>query len=664
VSMKPRYPVIRPKVVDLFCGAGGLSLGFEQAGFDVVLGVDQDGHHVATHERNFPYGVSHCGSVVDLTGDSIRTLIGDQEIDVVIGGPPCQGFSHMGLRDASDSRNELVSHFMRLVIELNPKAFLMENVPGLLSGGTRKVLDDVIELAEANHYKVTKPVRVLSAADFGVPQKRRRLFILGLRSDIDGVIEYPGGVCDGQPMRPTIMEAIEDLPEIEAEERLFFEGHTKYRKKPKSAYGKIARGLLCDPSDLSRPRHWDSQTCTGCLRVKHAESSIELYNATPPGEIVPGHKLPRLAPDGVAPTLRAGSDSTHGSYTAPRPIHPIYPRCITSREAARIHGFPDWFAFYPLKWHAYRQIGNAVCPPVARALGASILDALKIKRTSRQPKALLLNDRFVLPDERPRTLKRIPVLEEFPKVINALFSKAFCQSKNRLLKPKFTFADVQQAIEATDSKLHWSRKDTFLQEIARSRAVNRILSSIHSAGYSIRLNGNSEYIGEFVPIGTPGTLEDRNSINVRIDEIHNAVNLHIAPVLLNGDPEAVQCVLKNSAVRKSIWGSGRQSVVISGEWQKQKLRVNRAMDYPLEIRTTGTSGKKSALIGCRTAAAITKSRVGQVAKRHECDDVVAFVSATSKHFVAIRYEECLAHAIEVSRVAFEMVGPKLGKMNG
>src|SRR6185437_14122619 len=101
-----------------------------------------------------------------------------------------------------------------------------------------------------------------------------------------------------------------------------------------------------------------------------------VYAATLPGHTVPGHKLPKLHPEGISSTLRAGSDSTHGSYTAPRPIHPYRPRCITAREAARLHGFPDWFAFYPTKWHAYRQIGNAVCPPVARAVGFSILAAL------------------------------------------------------------------------------------------------------------------------------------------------------------------------------------------------------------------------------------------------------------------------------------------------
>lgn len=655
MSMEPRYPVVRPKVVDFFCGAGGLSLGFEQAGFDIVLGVDQDGHHVATHERNFPYGASFCGSVVDLTGDAVRKLAGCHDIDVVIGGPPCQGFSHMGLRDLNDSRNELVSHFMRLVIELSPKAFLMENVPGLVSGKTRQILDDVIALAESNGYKITRPVEVLSATDFGVPQKRRRLFLLGLRCDIDGIIEYPLGISNGQPKRPTIMEAIEDLPDVEAEDRLFVEGETKYRKKPKSEYAKVARGIMRDPSDLSRPRKWDVETCTGCLRVKHSESSVELYRATPPGEIVPGHKLPRLDPEGVSPTLRAGSDSTHGSYTAPRPVHPIHPRCITAREAARIHGFPDWFAFYPLKWHAYRQIGNSVCPPVARALGATILDAIQVRRTSKPPKSLLLGNEFVLPDERPRTLKRIPILEEIPKVVDHLFDNAFNRRTKQLVKSRFTFGDVKRAIESTGSKLHWAREDTFLQEIARSRAVNRILSSIHSKGFSIKLERKNDYIGEFVPLGTPGTLEDRESINVRIDEIHNAVNLHITPVLLNGSAEAVQCVLANQTMRKKVWGDAKTRVEIRSFNHGGPIQSNRTTVYPINIRNSKAT-KIAALIVCRTATAITKSRITQVAKSHECDEVVAFVSATTKHFVAIRYDNCLSHVTEVNRIAFEMVG--------
>lgn len=119
----------RPVAIDLFCGAGGMSLGMERAGFDIALAIDYDGYHVATHERNFPYGQVKCASVQDLDGKTIRHLSGcTGEIDLVFGGPPCQGFSNMGLRDPHDPRNTLIFHFARLVDELHPKAFVMENV--------------------------------------------------------------------------------------------------------------------------------------------------------------------------------------------------------------------------------------------------------------------------------------------------------------------------------------------------------------------------------------------------------------------------------------------------------------------------------------------------------------------------------------------------------
>src|SRR5574341_1029962 len=155
--MQRRFPEPRPVVIDLFSGAGGMSLGFEQAGFDIMLGVDNDGYHVATHERNFPYGKAYCGSVVDLDGEKIRGLLRlAGEVDLIVGGPPCQGFSNMGLRDLRDPRNSLVDHFVRLVLELRPKAFVMENVPGMLAGATRLVLDKVIEAYEANGYNVSR----------------------------------------------------------------------------------------------------------------------------------------------------------------------------------------------------------------------------------------------------------------------------------------------------------------------------------------------------------------------------------------------------------------------------------------------------------------------------------------------------------------------------
>jgi len=643
--MKRSFPTRRPNVVDFFCGAGGLSLGFEQAGFNIVLGVDQDGHHVATHDRNFPYGKSHCGSVVDLTGDKVKELAGVDEIDVVIGGPPCQGFSHMGLRDLKDPRNTLVAHYMRLILEISPKAFLMENVPGLISGKTRFVLDEVIQLAEENGYEITKPVRVLDASDFGVPQKRRRLFLLGIRSDVGSAIPYPDGPCNGQPGRPTVLEAIGDLPDVESNDRLFSENSTQYTKVPTSEYAKAARGLYEDPSDVSRPRVWDSDTCSGCLRVNHTAKTVELYNATPVGQTVPGHKLPRLAPDGISPTLRAGSDSTHGSYTAPRPIHPVHPRCITSREAARLHGFPDWFAFYPLKWHAYRQIGNAVCPPIARAIGEKIIDKLVPKRTSRKPAPVILGDTFVLPEDRPRTLKRIPVMQEFPPVIDYLFSNAYDVDKQRLRKASFTFTDVKDAIEKTKVNLHWVREDTFLGEIARSRAVKRMLANVHEAGYSIIEETGGGKIGRFVPLGTPGTIEDKDTIQIRIDEIHNAVTLKLPHMQLNGKVENVEKVVSQPDVQRIVWGAEKAKLMLV-----EPARLDHA--YPLEIKAGRAKSRKSVIVTGKTSAPPTRSRISRVASEYDCDEVVLFMSATSRHFIAIRYEKCQSNPKEASRTAF------------
>ncbi len=501
----------RPVAVDLFCGAGGMSLGFEQAGFDVALGVDLDGYHVAAHDRNFPCGKTLGRSVADLTAEEIHTAAGTKEIDLICGGPPCQGFSHMGLRDVRDARNTLVGAFARIVAEVRPKAFVMENVPGMLSGATREVLDSALTVFETAGYRVTHPVKVLDASHFGVPQKRKRLFVLGLRNDIGGTIDYP---ARNSGSTPTVWDALADLPDVDSLPELFESQIANFAKDPKNEYAKRMRGELKDAGDYSHPRRWDRSRCTGCQRVRHAPNSVELYRATPNGEMVPGHKLPKLDPDGYCPTLRAGSDSSHGSYTAPRPIHPHRPRCITVREAARLHGFPDWFDFYPLKWHGYRQIGNAVCPPVARAIGASILKALGI-RPARPKRVIELTDEFHLADDRPRTLKRIPQVLHFPPVIQHLFEKRFDTKNTKLKTSRFSFEDVQCAILETGSELTWVRGDTFLAEIARSRNVLKLLEPCLSRGFTIRpLKGESD-IGEFVPAGHAEGIEGRKNTKAK-----------------------------------------------------------------------------------------------------------------------------------------------------
>ncbi len=654
--METKYPTHRPTAIDFFSGAGGMSLGFEQAGFEILLGVDCDGHHIATHERNFPYGKSYCGSVVDLDGDRIRELIkAPSEIDLVVGGPPCQGFSNMGLRDLKDPRNSLVDHYVRLVLELRPRAFVMENVPGMLAGETREVLNKVIEICESNGYNITKPVRILDAADFGVPQRRRRLFVIGVRNDVAEEIPYPNGRSPGQPDRPTVLEAISDLPTIEKHEELFSNNNIPYDKEPASHYARVARGHETDPSDLSHPRKWDSALCTGCLRTRHSEKTVQLYDVTPPGQAVPGHKLPRLDPNGIAPTLRAGSDSTHGSYTAPRPIHPHLPRCITTREAARLHGFPDWFAFYPLKWHGYRQIGNAVCPQVARAIGHAILEVLSPARTKRAPKALALPDTFLLPEDRPRTLKRIPVMREFPPVVHHLFATAFDPRKRRLRKASFTFDDVQDAISATGSNLHWVRKDTFLAEIARSRRVNEILASLHQAGFSILPVAGQKVIGRFVPIGTPGTLEDKDTLQLRIDEIHDAQRVSLPPVHYRDFRSALPKILAQPEVAQSIWPGRKVSarVVENGTNDKGRQNDDGVPTRVIVRQTTRSKGKLSSVLTCRAATLPNKARIAKVAKDTGSDEVTVLISATSRHIVAIRFD-CRNKPSEMVRVAFQL----------
>ena len=181
------------------------------------------------------------------------------------------------------------------------------------------------------------------------------------------------------------------------------------------------------------------------------------------------------------------------------------------REAARLHGFPDWFGFYPLKWHGYRQIGNAVCPPVAHAIGACVMRALGIKPI--KPKRVLeLPEAFHLPPERPRTLVRIPQVVHYPPVIEKLFLERYDESAGSLTTSEFTFADVKRAISETGVSLTWVRGDTFLTEIARSRNVHRLLEPCLQFGYTIRKVGSGRAIGQFVLLGHPEGLEVKSSL--------------------------------------------------------------------------------------------------------------------------------------------------------
>jgi DNA (cytosine-5)-methyltransferase 1 len=374
----------RPIGIDLFAGAGGLSLGFEQAGFDIAAVVEIDPIHCAVHEHNFPYSKTICASVIDITGDDIRRKanIGNAEIDVVFGGAPCQGFSLIGKRAFDDPRNQLVFHYVRIVAELQPKYFVFENVKGLTLGKHAEFLEELISALSDAGYDVVSPYRVLNAADFGVPQDRRRLFVVGARRGL-AQPNYP----DPLRRRTTVWEAIGDLPDADRFDELNAADAVRVDWTTEAVYARQLRGLEPDPKNYAYSRKFDPDILTSSLRTVHTELSRTRFLATEHGKTEPISRFRKLPPDGLCNTLRAGTDSARGAFTSPRPIHPFLPRVITVREAARLHSYPDWFRFHATKWHGFRQIGNSVPPLLARHIASEIVKVLGVKPL--KPKVVL-----------------------------------------------------------------------------------------------------------------------------------------------------------------------------------------------------------------------------------------------------------------------------------
>jgi DNA (cytosine-5)-methyltransferase 1 len=383
----------RPIAVDLFAGAGGMTLGFEQAGFDVLASVEIDPVHCATHQFNFPMCSILCQDVADLRGSEIRkkSAIGGREIDVVISGSPCQGFSMMGKRDVDDPRNSLIFHFQRLVLELKPKFFVMENVPGIASGEHKELLNILISSFMEAGYKVEENYQVLNAVNYGVPQARKRLFLIGCKKDYE-LPKYPQPTTIlpkikvpkrykkvNLPAVPTVWDAIGDLPEVENYSELLHRDCVIAEYGKCSTYASIMRGIDGLDDDYSYDREYDRQILSCSLRTKHSLECMERFHAAKHGEKEPISRFYKLHPEGVCNTLRAGTDRARGAYTSPRPIHPIAPRCITVREAARLHSYPDWFRFHVTKWHGFRQVGNSVPPRLAKVVAAQIISALGVK---------------------------------------------------------------------------------------------------------------------------------------------------------------------------------------------------------------------------------------------------------------------------------------------
>lgn len=340
------------RVIDLFCGCGGFSLGAHRAGLEVLAAVDVDPRLTGSFHLNFPATKLLLADLAAVTaGDIIGSA--STRIDGVFGGPPCQGFSDIGRRDGDDPRRLLVIEFFRLVAEFEPRFFIMENVRGLSYSGARHILEEGIARVEGR-YELSGPM-ILDASEFGAATARKRLFVIGVhKSEGFGI-----GAADFEGVRApaaTVADAIRDL------QSACFEGQ--------DADGHDVWSLSSEqlPSGYAAALRSPDLKITSHRGTVHTDHVVRRFAMVPQGGVDPIGRHPRLSWTGLCPTLRAGTGSDRGSYQAVRPIHPSEPRVITAREAARLQGFPDSFRFHPTTWHSFRMIGNSVSPILAEAV--------------------------------------------------------------------------------------------------------------------------------------------------------------------------------------------------------------------------------------------------------------------------------------------------------
>lgn len=342
-------------VIDLFCGCGGLSYGFEKAGYNILLGIDNDLKALETFELNHVGAKTICGDITAINYlKDIKPLIGNKKIDVIIGGPPCQGMSLSGPRNFDDPRNKLYLSYIRLVDEIKPKAFVIENVPGLVGLFNGQIKDSIIQKFKDMGYNIK--YRILCAADYGVPQNRRRVIFVGMKN---GEFVYP------EPLNKTVTceMALSDLPALENEIGTEDE---EYLTLPQNEYQRMMRSA--------------SDTVHNHIAANHSEKVKKIISLVPdggnykdlPDEYIGSRNFhvawTRVASQKPAPTI----DTGHRHH-----FHYKYNRVPTVRECARLQSFPDNFIFLGNKTQQFRQVGNAVPPLLAECLAKSLKEQIK-----------------------------------------------------------------------------------------------------------------------------------------------------------------------------------------------------------------------------------------------------------------------------------------------
>lgn len=325
--------------IDLFCGAGGLSLGFDNAGFENVFAVEFNKSFAKTYSRNFPNHNLIVDDIKNIDNNKIKELIKNRTVDVIIGGPPCQGFSiagNIGRTFIEDERNGLFKEFVRFVNCIQPKVFVMENVAAMekhLKGKTIKAIKTAFELA-GDGYKVK--YKVLNSADFEVAQERRRIVVVGVRNDLDAEFNYP---TESKKVY-AIKDVIGDLPKLSSGQSSDIPNHTAMKHTEqmleKMSYIKDGGNRMDIPCEL-RPKSGD----------------IRKY----------------IRYDSSKPSICITGDMR-------KVFHYEQNRALTPRELARIQSFPDDFIFEGASIQIQQQIGNAVPPKLAYQIALKVEEVL------------------------------------------------------------------------------------------------------------------------------------------------------------------------------------------------------------------------------------------------------------------------------------------------
>lgn len=340
------------KVIDLFSGCGGLSYGFIEAGYEVLIGLDHWKDAVATFEHNHKGAIGMVADLSTISPDEVEKVIGTAQVDVIIGGPPCQGFSIAGKREVSDERNKLYKNFVDFVAHFKPQAFLMENVANIVSMGKGSVKENIISDFEALGYHVV--YKVLTASDYGVPQNRKRAIFVGM---LKNSFVFPAPTT---PLRVTSGEAISDLGE-----------HSLING---TAYPIAAASPFQQQIREGSDGIYNHETSA------HSEQTVNIISLVPDG----GNY--KSLPDHLKDTRRVNIawtrlNSERPSFTIDtghrHHFHYVFNRIPTVRESARIQSFPDKFIFLGSKTSQYKQVGNAVPPILAKHLAETLKEQLE-----------------------------------------------------------------------------------------------------------------------------------------------------------------------------------------------------------------------------------------------------------------------------------------------